>query len=156
MELKTAELERAALNSGLTALVAIAAALIILANGLLCAFLLRDRRLWKIRMNKIMFSLAIADFLVGIILIPQAAHEAYIDDKPFDTTVCRLLNATTWLSITTSIYTFTVISILRLLFHNHPTFYSDHFESRVVKSEFRMPWMTMSVLLPWLMGLLQE
>ena len=36
-----------------------------------------------------MFSLAIADFLVGIILIPQAAHEAYIDDKPFDKTVCR-------------------------------------------------------------------
>ena len=48
MELKTAELERAALNSGLTALVAIAAALIILANGILCAFLLQDRRLWKI------------------------------------------------------------------------------------------------------------
>ena len=90
--------------------------------------------------------------------------------------VARLLNATSWLSITTSIYTFTVISILRfltimknpsqeitlsfdpsrLLYHNYSTFYSDHFEARVVKSEGRVSWMTLSILIPWLLGLIQE
>ena len=40
-------------------------------------------------MNKVMFSLAIADFLVGIILIPHAAREFYINSKEFDPTMCR-------------------------------------------------------------------
>ena len=40
-------------------------------------------------MNKIMFSLAIADLLVGLILIPQAVHEGYIDDHKFNMNICR-------------------------------------------------------------------
>ena len=45
--------------------------------------------------------------------------------------------------------------LARLLYHNHRTFYNDHLASRVVKSEARVPWMTLSILLPWLLGLLQ-
>ena len=44
----------------------------------------------------------------------------------------------------------------RLLYHNYSTFYSDHFAAQVVKSEARVSWMTLSILLPWLLGLIQE
>ena len=40
-------------------------------------------------MNKVMFSLAIADLLVGIVLIPQAVHEFYISSKEFPESMCR-------------------------------------------------------------------
>ena len=96
-----------------------------------------------------MFSLALADLLVGLTLIPQVVHEDWIvkqnvthnltgvetykgtnneTQDDFDGTTCRyiymmdfslpitlsrLLSGMTWLSVTTSIYTFTLISITR-------------------------------------------
>ena len=102
---------REPLGDFLTALVAILAILIILVNGLLCVFLVRDSRLWKLvrpdymiesitfsvqRVNRLVFSLAFADLLVGIVLIPQVVHEDWIQKAgvaEFDKTTCRHLNS---------------------------------------------------------------
>ena len=36
-----------------------------------------------------MFSLAIADLLVGIVLIPQTIHDSFINEVEFDKINCR-------------------------------------------------------------------
>merc|ERR1711962_786413 len=132
MHLNELNRSRDPLNDFASTLVCLAAILIILVNGMLCVFLIRDSRLWALRLNRMMVSLALADLLVGLTLIPQVVHEDWIvkqnvthnltgvetykgtnneTQDDFDGTTCRLLSGMTWLSVTTSIYTFTLISI---------------------------------------------
>ena len=69
-----------------------------------------------------------------------------------------------WLSVTTSIYTFAMIAItrsvmliyahiytfdlFRFIMHNYPTFYEEHFKSGNIVS-------TLSILSCWMLGLIQ-
>merc|ERR1711962_863138 len=111
MHLNELKRSRDPLTDFASTLVCLAAILIILVNGMLCVFLIRDSRLWALRLNRMMFSLALADLLVGLTLIPQLVHEDWIvkqnvthnltlDDfdgtnnetlDDFDGTTCRLL-----------------------------------------------------------------
>ena len=79
-------------------------------------------------------------------------------------TLCRVLSGMTWLSVTTSIYTFTMISItrcvtvigsivffshlFRLIMHNCEAFFEEHLKSGHIVS-------TLSILSCWILGLIQ-
>jgi len=123
-------------------MVGIIAVLIIFANTMLCTFIVRDPNLWSYRVNRVMFSMGIADLLTGLILIPQTYREHQInptitnetqpdstdsDNHYFDSSVCRIMNAGTWLSVTTSIYTFTIVSFARYMATVHEQLFERYF-----------------------------
>ena len=110
------------------------------------------------RVNRVMFSMGISDLLMGIILLPQAYRESMINpaqlnstqlnstsshnlDEPF----CRILTAGTWLSITTSIYTFTIVSFARYLGTVHEALFERYFSPETAYK---------SILTCWVCGLL--
>ena len=117
--------------------------------------------------NRLMFSNGVADLLTGLVLIPMLIREERIAEHPstrdgsvpclgrecdsekvfiFSVFHCRLLVAITWLSITTSIYTFAVVSFMRMVMHINMEFYERYFS--VEKSY-------MTILPCWVLGLAQ-
>ena len=124
------------------------------------------------QVNRVMFSMGIADLLTGLILVPQVYRESLInpnitinpdyddptqgnssieedhdhDDHYFDTAFCRLLTAGTWLSVTTSIYLFTIVSIGRYMAASHEQLYEKHFKAATAY---------VSIIPCWLLGLVQ-
>jgi len=133
---------RPPLGLGAQFIVGIIAVFIIFANTMLCTFIVRDPNLWSYRVNRVMFSMGIADLLTGLILIPQAYREHQInpnrtselqlnssnsDNHYFDPSVCRILTAGTWLSVTTSIYTFTIVSFARYIATVHEQLFERYF-----------------------------
>ena len=110
------------------------------------------------RVNRVMFSMGISDLLMGIILLPQAYRESMINpdllsQSPLDSTnshnldepFCRILTAGTWLSITTSIYTFTIVSFARYLGTVHEALFERYFSPETAYK---------SILTCWVCGLL--
>ena len=122
------------------------------------------------QVNRVMFSMGIADLLTGLILVPQVYRESLInpneiptdgnssideiptqgnstiEDHYFDTAFCRLLTAGTWLSVTTSIYLFTIVSIGRYMAASHEELYEKHFKAATAY---------VSIIPCWLLGLVQ-
>ena len=115
-----------------------------------------------------MFSMGIADLLTGLILIPQVYRESLINpdvinpnvacnennqtqpnstnsDHDLDTYFCRILTAGTWLSITTSIYTFTIVSFARYLATVHEALFERYFSPETAYK---------SILTCWVCGLI--
>merc|ERR550534_2575887 len=104
--------------------------------------------------------MGIADLLTGLILVPQVYRESLINDDIiptqgnstieeehyFDTAFCRLLTAGTWLSVTTSIYLFTIVSIGRYMAASHEQLYEKHFKAATAY---------VSIIPCWLLGLVQ-
>ena len=107
--------------------------------------------------------MGIADLLTGLILVPQVYRESLInddiipternssieedyEDHYFDTAFCRLLTAGTWLSVTTSIYLFTIVSIGRYMAASHEQLYEKHFKAATAY---------VSIIPCWLLGLVQ-
>merc|ERR1719507_327990 len=88
---------------------------------------------------------------MGLILIPQAYRESLIKtesdltnhnlDEPF----CKILTAGTWLSVTTSIYTFTIVSFARYLGTVHEELFENYFSPETAYK---------SILTCWLCGLI--
>ena len=110
-----------------------------------------------------MFSMAIADLLMGFILIPQAYRESLINETLVDETelesndtlarehyfdehFCRFLTAGTWLSVTTSIYTFTIVSFARYIATVHEELFNRYFPAETAHY---------SILPCWVFGLIQ-
>ena len=111
------------------------------------------------RVNRVMFSMGIADLLMGLILLPQAYRESMIKPEIFNSTdstdstsdhyldepFCKILTAGTWLSVTTSIYTFTIVSVARYLGTVHEALFERYFSPETAYK---------SILTCWLCGLL--
>ena len=110
-----------------------------------------------------MFSMAIADLLMGFILIPQAYRESLINETLVDETelesndtlarehyfdehFCRFLTAGTWLSVTTSIYTFTIVSFARYIATVHEELFNRYFPAETAHY---------SIIPCWVFGIIQ-
>ena len=114
-----------------------------------------------------MFSNGVADLLTGLVLIAMLIREERIaehtlirngnkrclghENDPgrefiFSVFPCRLLMAITWLTTTTSIYTFTVVSFMRMVMHTNMEFYERYFS---VEKSYK------TILPCWLLGLAQ-
>ena len=113
-----------------TTLVVFAAILVIFLNALLCHLLFWDEAFWGQRTYRIMFSLAVNDCITGILLIVGVLTEMESVADLVHKTSCKIVIAGLWLCVTTSIYTFTVISIARWLILNHNTFYKENVEKK--------------------------
>ena len=117
-----------------TFVVVLIAVLTVLANALLCHLLLWDKNLWKQRTYRMIFSLAVNDCLTGLLLGIGVLTEmqSVQDSLGLENLLCKMVMAGLWFSATTSVYTFTVISVSRWLMLNHPKFYKKHFQERPI------------------------
>ena len=115
-------------------MVVLIAVLTVLANALLCHLLLWDKNLWKQRTYRMIFSLAVNDCLTGLLLGIGVLTEMESVQKSLglENLLCKMVMAGLWFSATTSVYTFTVISVSRWLMLNHPKFYKKHFQERPI------------------------
>ena len=113
-----------------TALVVIGALLIVLLNVLLCFLLYKDGSFWSQRTYRMIFSLAVNDCITGVLLFLGVLTEMKSVQKMTGELGCKLVIAGLWLCVTTSIYTFTVISIARWLILNHNAFYKENVEKK--------------------------
>ena len=121
---------RERLGTEWTALVVIGALFIVLLNALLCFLLYKDGSFWSQRTYRMIFSLAVNDCITGVLLLIGVLTEMKSVQKMTGELGCKLVIAGLWLCVTTSIYTFTVISIARWLILNHNTFYKENVEKK--------------------------
>ena len=119
-----------------TALVVIGALLIVLLNALLCFLLYKDGSFWSQRTYRMIFSLAVNDCLTGVLLLIGVLTEIESVQKMIGELGCKLVIAGLWLCVTTSIYTFTVISVARWLMLNHPRFYNKQFQDKPIWTSY--------------------
>ena len=162
--------------------VALGALAIIITNFGLC-YVLKTGGLWgqvsilfmhkfPQRLNRIYFSLGLADLLMGFVLIPLIFREIHMPENkelhtktlhienktcndlgghfhlphPMGKGGCQIMFALVFLTLSTSIYTHMVLSVERWLLCNHQTFYQNHLNA----SNSR--W----IIVPcWVLGLIQ-
>ena len=117
-----------------TTFVVIGAVLIVLTNLLLCYLLFSDPELWSQRTYRFLFNLAITDLITGVLLgfAVLVEMESVQKSLGLENLLCKMVMAGLWFSATTSVYTFTVISVSRWLMLNHPKFYKKHFQERPI------------------------
>ena len=92
----------------------IGAILTVLVHALLCHILRWDETLWSQRTYRMLFSLACNDCITGILLLfgvmtEMESIQEYTTGSPI---LCKIVIAGLWLCVVTSIYTFTVISVI--------------------------------------------
>ena len=119
-----------------TTLVVFAAILVIFLNALLCHLLFWDEVFWGQRTYRMIFSLAVNDCITGILLIVGVLTEMESVADLVHKTSCKIVIAGLWLCVTTSIYTFTVISVARWLMLNHPRFYNKQFQDKPIWTSY--------------------
>ncbi|KAG1927560.1 neuropeptide FF receptor 1 like 3 [Pimephales promelas] len=86
--------------------------LCLMGNGLVCAIVLRNRRMRTVT-NIFILNLAVSDLLIGIFCIPTTLVDNLITGWPFSNTVCKLSGLVQGTSVCASVFTLVAIAVDR-------------------------------------------
>ncbi|XP_056096729.1 neuropeptide FF receptor 1 like 3 [Rhinichthys klamathensis goyatoka] len=86
--------------------------LCLMGNGLVCAIVLRTRRMRTVT-NIFILNLAVSDLLIGIFCIPTTLVDNLITGWPFSNTICKLSGLVQGTSVCASVFTLVAIAVDR-------------------------------------------